>query len=204
MGSYSQSLWTGVTTQLLVADELDPTIVYGSLTFYGYDERNSYGHLAFIFSDQARELVWPLRGVFLFLEHLFTVFPIRFLIGESLEFNFANFRSAVPAELVEVIGSIPECEFHAGRYWDKYQVRVTRDGWERYVENRMRREWHPDEIIGLVAGVLEVDPMGELGGWLDTQIGDLGLDSLSIVELCTALNLEYEDVLYRTPRDLAM
>lgn len=202
--SFSQSLWTGVTTQLVVADPQQPERLLGSLCFFGYDARNAYGHVAVCFTATASTLVWPLRGVFLFLEHVFTVFPVRFLLAEVVGFNLETFDSAIPAQLIEVCGTIRDCEYHDGRFWPKYLLCVNRTAWDEYRDELVRLTTSADSIADLAAicgrsiGCL----LDGSGAWLDTPIGELGLDSLGLVELSTALDRDVEELYGFTLREL--
>jgi len=170
--------------------------VLGSACMFGYDQRNAVAQLAFALSPSAREAGWPAGGVLLFLQHVFTVFPLRFLLGEVLGFNLPHFASAVPVGLAEPLGCVPEAEYHDGRYWDRHLLRITRPGWEAFVAGVAAVD--RDELLQVLEDCLGADP----STWLDRPFDELPLDSLAALLVAEVTGRETQELAGVTPRQL--
>ena len=85
----------------------------------------------------------------LFFDYLFTVFNIRKLYAEVLEFNFGQFASGAE-HVFKVEGRLTDHDWYDGRYWDMLVLALYRDDF--------MRDWHPR-----VAELIAPKPTGVAG-----------------------------------------
>lgn len=171
---FNARLWAGVLHQV-VAIEPDTGLRLGLIACFGVDWRNGHGHLAFVFSDEARSRGEAADAVARFIDYAFTVFPLRKLYGEVLEFNLGTFRSSI-GRCAEVEGRKRLHDWHDGRYWDQLILAVYREAWHEYRKGAGARS--------LSEGRRAVEELwADLSPSDDDLVSQLPLDSLARLEL---------------------
>ena len=74
-----------------------------------------------------------MEASFVFMDYLFTTWPLRKIYSEVLSFNYEQFRSGVGRNFQEQ-GRLREHYYMGGRRWDQYVIAVDRD---RFYEDAM-------------------------------------------------------------------
>jgi RimJ/RimL family protein N-acetyltransferase len=80
-GNFPEVLWFGVHTQLVIESQQGEPM--GLVTSYGADLRCGFTKVACIFDPGHQRRGWPFEGVVLFLDHLFTHWPLRKIYFEA-------------------------------------------------------------------------------------------------------------------------
>jgi RimJ/RimL family protein N-acetyltransferase len=128
-------LWNGVLTQFIV-ERKDRNERLGLVTAYDAVARDGHCHIAALFRPDTR--IWPLEGVFLFVNYLFAEFGFRKLYGEVIDYNLDTFASSV-GRWLEHEGVLRGHELHAGQYWDVHIVALWRERFEQDRERLLAR-----------------------------------------------------------------
>jgi hypothetical protein len=136
---FVRDLWQSVLVQFVV-ERLETRERLGLVTAYDANARDGHCHLAAVFRPDTR--VWPLEGVFLFVNYLFAEFEFRKLYGEVIEYNLPAFESAV-GRWLETEGVLRGHELHGGRRWDVHIVSLWRDRFEKDRERLLARITRP-------------------------------------------------------------
>jgi len=126
--SYTQSLWSGVLCQYIVAGVID-LVPIGMVTAYKADYRNGHVFLAGMSFPDARGTTASAEGFELFVDHLFGAFPFRKVYAEVLEPNLEQFDSLVGNLFLEE-GRLREFLFVNGTYVDMITLTLDRHAWE--------------------------------------------------------------------------
>ncbi len=111
------------------------------------------------------------RGAWLFIDYLFQAFPFTRIYGQSLEFNFEQFRTDGARRLnidglIQVEGILKEHQYLGGRWWDEYLISVTKQEWMS--RRQETRDWlESDYIIQQEGGTVE----GRYGSGSNRGIG---------------------------------
>jgi RimJ/RimL family protein N-acetyltransferase len=133
--AFVADLWGGVLTQFLV-ERKDGSERLGLVTAYDAVPRDGHCHIAALFRPDTR--VWPLEGMFLFVNYLFAEFGFRKLYGEVIEYNLDAFASAI-GRWLEPEGVLRGHELHGGRYWDVHLLALWRERFEQDRERLLAR-----------------------------------------------------------------
>jgi RimJ/RimL family protein N-acetyltransferase len=129
--AFVTDLWNGVLTQFIV-ERKDQSERLGLVTAYDAAARDGHCHIAALFRPDTR--IWPLEGMFLFINYLFAEYAFRKLYGEVIEYNLDQFASAI-GRWLEPEGVLRGHELHGGRYWDVHVLALWR---ERFEQDRDR------------------------------------------------------------------
>ncbi|MDZ4826013.1 MAG: GNAT family protein [Actinomycetota bacterium] len=132
---FVRELWQSVLVQFIV-ERRDGSERLGLVTAYDANTRDGHCHIAAIFRPDTR--MWPLEGVFLFVNYLFAEYDFRKLYGEVIEYNLPAFASTV-GRWLDSEGVRREHEYHSGRYWDVHLLALWRDRFELDRERMLRR-----------------------------------------------------------------
>lgn len=124
-------LWHGVLCQFIVVRNGDQ-MPCGLVVCYGADFRNGHASIAAIFRPDLHRAVWPLEGIDLFFEYIFTVFPMRKLYAESSGLTNSNFASGL-SPVLKCEATLREHDWFDGRYWDKHIYAIYRDEWRAHM-----------------------------------------------------------------------
>ncbi len=100
----------------------------GLISAYELDQFHGLAHVTVALLPGSRLRVWPLEGVLLFANYLFTKFNLRKLCGRSTEQNFAQLRSGAD-HFFEVEGCLRNHLILNGRYQDLYLAAVSEERW---------------------------------------------------------------------------
>lgn len=125
-----RSLTEGVLTQLLVVHRRDG-VPLGLVNAHSANHRDGHVELAVIRDAERHEVPAFFEGLFLFIDYLFEVWPIRVVYAHSIEFNYAHIASGAGAAFV-VEGRLRNHTFHGGRHWDLLILAIHRDAWQSY------------------------------------------------------------------------
>lgn len=185
-------LWDRVATQYLVLDR-PGTERLGIVVCHELDLRSSHAQVSAAFRADLHGHGWPLEGLELFVDYLFTIYPLRRIYFDVREPNLRMFASGVGG-LVTQHARIPEHELMRGRYVDRFILTIERAAWEARRENLLRVSLSlgPGKLLSLdrfcneVAELIGTDPE-----WLDPDadlIADLELDSFALVTIFAFLD----------------
>lgn len=90
--------------------------------------RHGTANLSMVVHPTFQRRPWVLEGGALFIEYVFSSFPLRKLYAEAVAFNLEQF-SSVTNLLFSLEGRLVEHEWHYGRYWDVSILSLTRERW---------------------------------------------------------------------------
>lgn len=169
----------------------------GLVAGFNIDYRNANLELAVVAeddSDMGAALV--MEGASVFVDYIFSAFPIRKVYGHILEPNFRPFEN-LPKEVFAVEGRLRRHEYCDGQWVDMVIVAIHKDEWSAR-PSRLRfsssgRDIHtsaPDSTLeAFRSEVSQVDGIVIPGDISQEQLlnlrlaDDLGLDSLGLIEL---------------------
>jgi hypothetical protein len=117
-----------VLAQFLVVDSSADQPI-GIVCAYGAELAHGYAYLAVADFRSAERAPLFFDGIAMFIDYLFTTWPLRKLYFESLEFNAEQFAS-VFVKLFDIEGTLRDHEFFDGRYWDLVVGALYRESWE--------------------------------------------------------------------------
>lgn len=191
---------TGVFVRLLAID-LESQKIAAMLVAYDPDIANGHCSFAILAAPKYHQSSVPGEGLSLFLNYLFSTWPLRKVYAEVAEYNFTQFETIV-GSLFTIEGRLNEHLYMEGRYWDKLILSMTRSQFERSwvrlspspspVLRTDRYQVERSELLLQISRILGVS-IDELSGAQATQA--LHLDSLGWLEFEVAL----EDAHLRIP-----
>ncbi|HEY0638399.1 MAG TPA: hypothetical protein VGD67_12195 [Pseudonocardiaceae bacterium] len=134
---YLDQLWNGALA-LFVVERADGPI--GIVSAYQADHRNGHCRVAAarLSADEAGDGSF-LAGLALFLEYLFTGWPLRKVYLETPEFTLPQFASAVDRGILRVEARLEEFMFLADRYWDVLFLSASRSSWTEFLGTPLAR-----------------------------------------------------------------
>jgi RimJ/RimL family protein N-acetyltransferase len=135
---FERAIWDGVLVQFLIAKTSAPGDVAGLIQCINANWRHGTARLQAVLDPTSQHRIWPIEGFMLFVNYVFSTYPLRKLYGEVSEPNFEQFSSGAARNLFDVEGCLAEHEWHLGQYVDTYIVSMTRGRWE---QNRATRSW---------------------------------------------------------------
>jgi RimJ/RimL family protein N-acetyltransferase len=125
---FPQRFWAGSVTQLLVCDrETGARVGLASLSNVNFVVGHGYFSLAKFDRDDRTGKI--LDGAVLFLEHVFSAFPLRKVYLEVAGYSLGQFLSGV-GDLFEEEGRLREHVFADGKFWDVTILSLARSRWE--------------------------------------------------------------------------
>lgn len=123
-----ERIFAGVLAQFVVeADRTRAPI--GLVTAYNANHSSGYVYFAVVVDAQRRGDGCAVEAASLFCNYLFAVWPFRLIYAEGIEFNFAQFGSALGRYFTPV-ARLPQREFFDGVYWDWIVAQLTREDWQ--------------------------------------------------------------------------
>lgn len=154
---FQQFLWSNTDVQMLICrqDSSDPI---GHVCSYQTDEISGTSKVAVVLEPQFQRQAWPLEGLYLFLEYLFSTFPFRKLYFEVPGYNIGEFEKFLERHAAEE-GRLQDAVFGGGRYWDLVTLTLTRNEWDRFVSSSWGR---------VVSGAMFIPPRHVLNGRAET------------------------------------
>ena len=135
--------------------------IVGLVTAYASSQRDRYCYLGVLGSPEYRGSGAVFQGVVLFIDYLFKVWDLRKIYMESLEFNFASFRSGV-GRYFEIEGVLVSHEYYDGQYWNLYVLATTRELWASKRERLLK-------LVGVGKGPLKAEPQTSGSSALNTS-----------------------------------
>lgn len=142
MDAFVRNIATGVLVQYAVLArqvEAGPAQggaqnpLVGLVVAYNADLRNGTTYLATLATEHLMGRGVIMEASFVFMDYLFTTWPLRKIYSEVLSFNYEQFRSGVGRNFQEQ-GRLREHYYMGGRRWDQYVIAVDRD---RFYEDAM-------------------------------------------------------------------
>lgn len=128
---FLRHLWDKVLSQFVVVSKASGEIL-SLVVAYGADHRNGNAYLAVLKNPESTNAS-SLEGVLIFLNYLFSTFPLRKLYLEVPEFNLTQFSAGV-GTIMQSEGVLKEHDYFEGRYWDLHILAIYRDRIEGAVE----------------------------------------------------------------------
>lgn len=125
---WGRSTWQNALAQFMVCGAGDGSPV-GVVSLYEVSFQDGVGKIAAAKFDLTDLTPRMIVGILIFLRYVFAAWPLRRLYFDVPEFNLEQFGSAL-REYLEVEGRFKESHFAAGRYWDRYTLTLSREGWE--------------------------------------------------------------------------
>lgn len=98
----------------------------GMVQVYRANYRNGTVNGAVLCEHSDEALGVPAEAFALLCHYVFSVFPIRNIHLEIVEFNYERITSGA-GRLFEVEGCLKENEYYGGRYWDTYFLTIKRE-----------------------------------------------------------------------------
>lgn len=131
--NFASRLWDGVLAQYFVVDNASDELV-GIASLYFADMQNRFCHIAFARFGGLRSGRRLLEGALLLIDYAFRRWGFRKLYGETIEYNYAQFRSGA-GRLFREEARIPNHEYLDGQYWDRYILAIYQHEWEERAAN---------------------------------------------------------------------
>lgn len=209
--AHIQNVWQGVLSQFIVESKIQSRPI-GLVAAYGADFRHSRCAIATVATPWEPLLGPQLEGTRLFIDYLFSVFPLRKLTASVIEFNWNQFSSG-SGRIFQEEGLLRDHEYHDGRYWDVHMIAVHRDDWLSIVSRGA------EDRLGL-ASQLPIQSFESFAGALATTfdwdveelspsallVDDLDCDSIGLIELMSLLDdaagIEVNDEVFTQIRTL--
>jgi RimJ/RimL family protein N-acetyltransferase len=132
---FVRDLWHNVLVQYLV-EHVDTGERLGLVVAYNANGRDGHCYFSALFRPDMR--VWPLEGLGLFVNYLFTEFDFIKLYAEVIEYNLPAFASAIGRWLTTE-GVLRAHERHFGRHWDVHLLTLWRERFEQDRQRFLRR-----------------------------------------------------------------
>lgn len=111
---YVRQIWTGTLCQYTVVSKATGEPL-GLVTAFSADMRNQHCRVAALLLPEFVQEAWPVEGISLFVDHLFSNFPLRKIYGDVLEPNLAQFASLLGSSFSEE-GRLEEHEYIDGKF----------------------------------------------------------------------------------------
>ena len=127
---FAAQLWDGVLAQFMVLDRGSGERV-GVVSLYNASFQNGHAYLAASAAPAYRSSGYMLDAALLFLDYTFTVWDLRKVYVETVEFNLPQFASGMGKFLVEE-ARLRDHEFFAGRHWDMVFLSIGRSSFDEY------------------------------------------------------------------------
>lgn len=191
----------GIFLQLLVIEKASLRPV-GMVVGYDPDFSNGYCSMAALSVPGYQSTGLLFEGGALFLNYIFTTWPLRKVYAESTSFNLEQFES-ITHSLFSVEGRLIDHVYLQGQYWDKLILALTRQTFEgRWRESEAAILGGPREGI---CGEGRRRAVGSPASWLQSLVAtmasvpleeltstsllreQIGFDSLSWLEFVVAL-----------------
>jgi RimJ/RimL family protein N-acetyltransferase len=146
--SFQQILWHNTLAQFVI-EHVEDNRRIGHVSSFDANERAGFCHIGVLFDPGVARSGWALESLLLFFDYLFTVFNLRKLYAEVLEFNFGQFASGAE-HVFKIEGRLADHDWYDGRYWEMLVLALYREDF--------MRDWHPR-----VAELIAPSPAGATG-----------------------------------------
>lgn len=124
---FRNSFWSGVLAQFAIEDRRSSRSV-GLVNVYDANLFHGYAYLSFMLLPDYRRRIWPLDGLILFINYVFTKYNIRNLYAESPEATY-NLYGSGEGNVFEVMARLPGHLIVNGLEQDLILLRITRQWW---------------------------------------------------------------------------
>lgn len=189
--TFANSLNDGILVQFLVERKATSEAV-GLVAAYGASHRDGYAYIAAVSDPRLRGSGVALDGLSALIEYVFTLWPMRKLYFDALEFNYSQFERAT-LRVAHEEGRLRDHIFHGGKYWDLITGAIYAEAWHAHrhrlslmVPAESMREGLDFASFGrLIFRELEIGLQSPNES--DRLVEDLGFDSLMMVELATII-----------------
>lgn len=122
----------GVLAQYLVVDTRDGGEEWvGLVAAFNAHFEHGFAYLGVARLGELDRSTRALEGAVLFLDHLFTTWPLRTLYAESPVWNLDQFSSGT-RRLLREVARLPDHWYLDGRHWDHVILSITRERWEEH------------------------------------------------------------------------
>src|SRR5262249_10132473 len=125
---FLQHLWANTLVHFVV-ERKDGGQRLGYVQAFDAAERHGWCHFAVMLDPSLARSGWAFEGMPLFVNYVFTVWPMRKLYAVVLESNYDQFASGC-GDWFTTEGRLAEHEFYDGRFWDLIFLTVRREDWE--------------------------------------------------------------------------
>jgi hypothetical protein len=134
-------LWTASDLQFIV-ERVDGGQVCGHVCSYQTDELGATTKVAMITDGGTGPRSWPIEGGFLFLQHLFSAFPLRKVYFEVPAFNLSRLRAFLDRYTIEE-GRLRDHVFGEARFCDLVVAAMWRYHWNDLETSTLGRALRP-------------------------------------------------------------
>jgi len=136
--AFVQRLWQNVAAQYLVVPRTSPNHPAGIVMAYNASFLDGYAYVGFARFPNTSRNTALLEGAALFVDHLFTIWPLRKLYAEATEASFEQFASGQD-RIFEVEARLNRHIYSRGEYVDQLILSCTRERWLQW--GRRFAEW---------------------------------------------------------------
>jgi len=134
---FMRDFWPGVLTQFVIQRRHTQQLIVSASAFNS-SLRNGFAHVAVVMDPRYIGRVVDIEASTLFLDYLFTHFPVRKLYAKTPGWNLHQFATG-SNRLFREEERLRTHEFYAGRYWDLSVFAIYRADWEQRMARRRNR-----------------------------------------------------------------
>jgi RimJ/RimL family protein N-acetyltransferase len=125
---FSRALWQEVLAQFVIIRANKPTSVAGLVVAYNPDFRNDTVHVGIVLDPAYQRKAWPLEGLALFVDYVFTMWRFRKIYFESPASVISEMALSLET-YTRREGVLVGHEFLAGSYVDLHILALWREDW---------------------------------------------------------------------------
>lgn len=208
-------LWSGVLTQFVIVSHDLPDLALGLVQAFDHDASNRVAYIGIVVGPDGP---WRDRAgaeaLSLFLRHLFAVFDLRKVYAETFEPALPGIGRVINSwASIHEEGRLVDHVFHNGTYHDLVILAIERDRFRNDEERLARLARAGRSSRGRGHGILGFEAFAEhlprdlLPGFDVSSavvggvelVGDLGVDSLGLIELICWVEDEFDVVIEPGP-----
>jgi len=123
--AFERSLYGNILVQFAMVLTRNPRVLVGHVVAYDGNLQDGTAYLGVI--RDPRLGAGALEGVALFINYVFSHFPLRKLYVQAPEFNLPQFASAITAGLFVEEGCLKDHQYFDDRYWDMHILALYRE-----------------------------------------------------------------------------
>jgi RimJ/RimL family protein N-acetyltransferase len=137
-------LWRGMNEQAVVFFGDDPTPV-GLVSSYGVNRRNQICFVAVMSSPKMMRSGLAIGGLALFMDRLFTTWPLRKIYADVADYNLHSYRGVL-SHIAEVEATLRDYLWWDGGLHDRMTIKFERERWMADAHPFL----HPESPAGLL------------------------------------------------------